>query len=591
MLLSQSVIRIVLDVREVESQVMFTVTQSDTVRKLIVNLCDKGKPYVIGPGCYAIFSAVTSKGTGIARSCKIEGNEIIYELTANDVAVVGRTDCDITLFGASGESITSPSFIMNVYKSKIVEQSGEIVASEDFTALSGLIGEANSCLKEINDVLESDGKTLSDAYDKAIGDIDEHASDVIDSMPGTYVEVADSVKIHQKEIWARPSGTIFRDGAAAYKKTVPATALPVAKIAKIGGMTTKIESISPNLLPIPYFDASGTTNGVEFKINADGSVSVNGTATQDTTFIFSKTSIFEHGKTYSISNGVIVYYKDAEGTIRYGEATLTWNDAYTFLRVYAYIPKGSVSKTIYPMITERQSEDEEPRTLPYKPYNRATLTIPEALKNLDGYGWGVNESVYNYVDFEKKQFVKRVGYDGEKYYELTNPIITNISDILPADNFIWVNRGGTLTFINEYGYAVPSEVVYYLEVVSGVFEGDSPALKVGDTIITQEQIKALLNGSGVPGAVGVAARIDEVTILANKWVGEESPYSQVVAIGGVTENSQVDLTPSVEQLSIFYHKDLAFVTENDGGVVTVYAIGDKPTNDYTIQVTITEVEV
>ena len=41
----------------------------------------------------------------------------------------------------------------------------------------------------------------------------------------------------------------------------------------------------------------------------------------------------------------------------------------------------------------------------------------------------------------------------------------------------------------------------------------------------------------------------------------------------------------------FYEKDITFVTENEGGVVTVYVIGQKPTNDYTIQVTITEVDV
>lgn len=87
-----------------------------------------------------------------------------------------------------------------------------------------------------------------------------------------------------------------------------------------------------------------------------------------------------------------------------------------------------------------------------------------------------------------------------------------------------------------------------------------------------------------------SAKIGEVTLLASKWIGESSPYSQVVTIEGVTENSQVDLTPSIEQLEIFYEKDLGFVTENDNGVVTVYAIGQKPTNDYTIQVTITEVD-
>ena len=86
-------------------------------------------------------------------------------------------------------------------------------------------------------------------------------------------------------------------------------------------------------------------------------------------------------------------------------------------------------------------------------------------------------------------------------------------------------------------------------------------------------------------------KIGTVHLAADNWVGSDNLYSQVVDIDGVTENSQIDLTPSVEQLVVFYQKDLTFVTENDGGTGTVYAIGQKPTNDYEIQVTITEVRV
>lgn len=86
-------------------------------------------------------------------------------------------------------------------------------------------------------------------------------------------------------------------------------------------------------------------------------------------------------------------------------------------------------------------------------------------------------------------------------------------------------------------------------------------------------------------------RVAEISLPAASWAGEASPYSQVVNIPGITEYSQVDLTPSVEQLAIFHDKDLSFVAENEDGVVTVYAIGDKPTNDYTMQVTIKEVAV
>lgn len=85
------------------------------------------------------------------------------------------------------------------------------------------------------------------------------------------------------------------------------------------------------------------------------------------------------------------------------------------------------------------------------------------------------------------------------------------------------------------------------------------------------------------------ARIVYINILASAWKGSNSLYSQVVTVPGATKNSQVDLTPSIDQLVIFYNKNLTFVTENVNGVVTVYAIGQKPQNDYTIQATVTEV--
>lgn len=86
-------------------------------------------------------------------------------------------------------------------------------------------------------------------------------------------------------------------------------------------------------------------------------------------------------------------------------------------------------------------------------------------------------------------------------------------------------------------------------------------------------------------------KVATVSLSAANWTGEESPYAQVVDIEGVTEYSKVDLQPSIEQLAVFHDKDLAFVTENEDGVITVYALGDKPQNDYEFQATITETEV
>lgn len=98
-------------------------------------------------------------------------------------------------------------------------------------------------------------------------------------------------------------------------------------------------------------------------------------------------------------------------------------------------------------------------------------------------------------------------------------------------------------------------------------------------------------GSNDTGVVAfVAPKLSSVTLEASKWAGTDNLHSQVVNIENITEFSKVDLLPSVEQLAIFASKNVTFVTENEDGVVTVFAIGDKPMQDYTMQVSITEVE-
>ena len=115
---------------------------------------------------------------------------------------------------------------------------------------------------------------------------------------------------------------------------------------------------------------------------------------------------------------------------------------------------------------------------------------------------------------------------------------------------------------------------------------------VDGDILTAEHMNRIEDAIvDIYASLGSSVAVSEVTLLAANWEGDVSPYSQVVTISGTTERSQVDLKPTINQLAVFHNKDLTFVTENDNGIVTVYALGDKPTNDYTIQVTITEVTV
>lgn len=95
--------------------------------------------------------------------------------------------------------------------------------------------------------------------------------------------------------------------------------------------------------------------------------------------------------------------------------------------------------------------------------------------------------------------------------------------------------------------------------------------------------------NGVTYTVAPMVLASSVILRAAAWEGSDGAYSQVVEVVGVTPNSKVDLQPTPEQLVEFHDKDITFTTENDGGVVTVHVIGDKPQNDYTIQVTVKEV--
>lgn len=84
-------------------------------------------------------------------------------------------------------------------------------------------------------------------------------------------------------------------------------------------------------------------------------------------------------------------------------------------------------------------------------------------------------------------------------------------------------------------------------------------------------------------------RLVTITLRASMWAGNIDPYAQIITIEGSTEYSKVDLLPDADVLTELHDKDIAFLTENEDGVITVYAIGEKPTKDYTMQAVIKEV--
>ena len=146
-----------------------------------------------------------------------------------------------------------------------------------------------------------------------------------------------------------------------------------------------------------------------------------------------------------------------------------------------------------------------------------------------------------------------------------------------------VTRDDWAAYEDDDGHLKPQPGELVVEYDNGI-----PRLKIGDG---EHEFSALpymsVDSFILPKPISV-------TIHADKWEqASDDRWYQVVNVDNatITANSKVDLQPNSEQLCIFHEKDLAFVTENENGVVSVFCVGQVPQNNYTIQATVTEVVI
>lgn len=100
----------------------------------------------------------------------------------------------------------------------------------------------------------------------------------------------------------------------------------------------------------------------------------------------------------------------------------------------------------------------------YAPYHSNVYQIPEAIRNLPGYG-----VEGNVVDYEAKTYTQNNAVDGTEVKALDTPIVTDISNLIDDDFLrnIEVEAGGSITFKNgndSYHIPVPSEEEYIVKL-------------------------------------------------------------------------------------------------------------------------------
>ena len=278
----------------------------------------------------------------------------------------------------------------------------------------------------------------------------DDAQDVADDMAGHLVQIdkntggvaKNSKRISNIEKLLQ--GNLYdydTDDDSAYVKDVPSGALPYAGLEKIGGKTVVWNQLNPNN------GYTQTINGLTYTKNNDGSWTLNGTSTDTANKAFTGTTPLMAGHKYYIhgcpagsgtssytlgfggintdtGNGGIWTATASGGIFRFNCVSgVTFNNVTMYPQYHDLTlmfgagnePTADECRAMFPPsavypkdngtllsagVTSVVSKDSNDDAL-------QTLSIPTAIQQLEGYGWSAG-NVYNYIDYERKVFVKNV---------------------------------------------------------------------------------------------------------------------------------------------------------------------------------------
>ena len=143
-------------------------------------------------------------------------------------------------------------------------------------------------------------------------------------------------------------------------------------------------------------------------------------------------------------------------------------------------------------------------------------------------------------------------------------------------------------FTDESLATFVSEIKAYID--KSVANADE--VYVGTTEPTDPNIQVWINpAEDWTGTVQSQDRLVNVSLPKAGWSGTTNPWSQTVAISGLTAASRLDLSPTARQIVSLQEQEITLMISNEDGVAVAYAIGGKPATDMNMQVLISEVVV
>lgn len=150
---------------------------------------------------------------------------------------------------------------------------------------------------------------------------------------------------------------------------------------------------------------------------------------------------------------------------------------------------------------------------------------------------------------------------------------------------VQMRRGNSKQWSDNDIIPLEGELVVEIDDVNNLHK-----LKIGDGVHSFSELPYFRTGDEVVAQIlsQIAPRVVSVELTTNWIEFSEGKYGQVVAFDNITEHSRLDLHPSIDMLTEFKQLGLAFIAENNGGIITVYSVGNIPSIPYTIQATIVE---
>lgn len=418
---------ITLDLLETGSPVIIKAKQNDrNTRYIAAHLYVDGLAYPVPSGTEIAFRYKKPDGTAgfydalpnNSPAITISGNTVTVELVEQVLTVAGCVHCEINMYNAASEKLTTFTFEISVEESVLTD--AEIISSDYYNLLTSEIAKALQAVTDATEQAENAAQSAQEAADSAAMSKDWAAGQPV-TYNGTPVSIA-------------YAGTNRIASITAYGETPQGgtTEVPVA--------LTGVDSVQVcgNNLFVNKATEGTTNNGVTFTLNSDKSITVNGTNTSS-----SRSAVYHTSGgiintdiapgTYIISGGSapvvveVVIYK-ANGETEYFSSSLSSTvfnieDGDILKQSYVLVRAGQTADNVkvYPMLNVGST------ALPYEPYNGniTQLPIPRELHR-------IGEAADKCITRVKSVYDKRIVLDGTENWNISsskpNSFLTAVSE-------------------------------------------------------------------------------------------------------------------------------------------------------------------